>query len=294
MDRTELTLVILAAGHGTRFGGPKQLAPAGPSGEPLMDYTVFDSLLAGFRRVVFVTSESVRTATENHVTGRYGPVDVRVTVQPPRGDGVWGTGHAVLSAASSIDGDFAVCNADDYYGREALVSLADHLRAQRQDSVPTHALVGYRLDATLGDRGGVSRALLELEGASITGVVEARELVTTERGIVGELVDGTPVRVEPDRLVSMNLWGFRRDVLDHLARQFATHSETGSGEFYLSNAVGEQVQSGLCDLRCITSPSQWFGMTYAADMTEVRARLAGLVNGGLYPGDLAGTFAGSA
>ena len=302
-----LTLVVMAAGLATRFGGPKQLVPVGPAGEALLDYDVYDAVRAGCRRVVFVVRAQLADAFHDHARDVLGDaletvfVEQRLddlpggVVPPPGRVKPWGTAHAVLAARGAVTGPFAVCNADDWYGPGALRLLADHLRREARAAPPVHALVGYRLDATLSSHGGVAR------GVAVTGpdgllarLEEVRDVQRQGDGLTGIGLDGARRALADDAVASMNLWGFAPDVLAALADQFARFLDVAGGdldaEFPLSTAVNEQVARGQARLRVLTAPDRWFGMTFAADLPAVRDAIAALVRAGTYPADLRAAF----
>lgn len=279
-------LVILAAGVGSRFGGPKQLSPVGPSGETLLDYAIYDARRAGFTRAVLVIREELRAPLREHVARVIGAaLPVEYVEQPvPEGRGKpWGTGHAVLAARDAVgEAPFAVCNADDYYGPGAYRLLAEHLTANA-GTPPLHALVGYRLDATLSAHGGVARAVATTgPDGMVTRLVEVKNVRGGEGPFTGA------------EQVSMNLWGFAPDVLAVLEEQFMAFldgpGQAPDAEFLLSTALGDQVAAGRARLRVLPAPDRWLGMTFAADVAAVRTALAELVRAGIYPADLRAAF----
>ena len=291
-------LVILAAGVGSRFGGPKQLSPVGPSGETLLDYAIYDAMRAGFTRAVLIIREELRAPLRDHVARVIGaalPVDyVEQRLDDLPGGGgrrvpvgrvkPWGTGHAVLAARGAVDGPFAVCNADDYYGPGAYRLLAAHLTA-KASTPPLHAFVGYRLDETLSDHGGVARAVAATgPDGLVARLVEVKDLTAAVKQ--SEFTGAESV--------SMNLWGFTPAVFAALEAQFvaflAAPTRAPDSEFLLSTALGDQVTAGRARLRVLPAPDRWLGMTFAADVEAVRAALAELVRAGTYPADLRAAF----
>jgi NDP-sugar pyrophosphorylase family protein len=302
-----LTLVVMAAGLATRFGGPKQLAPVGPAGEALLDYDVYDAVRAGCRRVVFVVRSELADAFHVHARDVLGDgletvfVEQRLDdlpggrVPPPGRVKPWGTAHAVLAARGAVTGPFAVCNADDWYGPGAFRLLAAHLRQEARAAPPVHALVGYRLDATLSEHGGVARgvAVTDPDGL-LARLEEVREVRRTPGGLTGTGADGTRRALVGDEVASMNLWGFAPAVLPVLMDQFAAFLDAADGdptpEFPLSTAMNAQVAEGRARLRVLVAPDRWFGMTFAADLPAVRDALAALVRAGTYPADLRAAF----
>lgn len=298
-----LSLVIMAAGLGTRFGGPKQLTAVGPSGETLLDYAVYDAARAGFERVVVVVRRELEHALRAHADAWFASrMSVHFVEQRlddlPHADRApaerakpWGTGQAVLAVRRAVDGAFAVCNADDFYGAGAYRALAAHLAAPGD----AHALVGYRLDGTLSAHGGVARAVCECAAdGTLERIVEVGDLRRANGGIVGRTPETGRVFTGAE-VVSMNLWGFRPPVLAVLADQFASflaaRGREPDAEFLLSTAVNEQVAAGWCALQVLPARDRWFGLTFAADLKTTRAAVADLVRAGAYPDDLRTGFA---
>ena len=302
-----LTLVVMAAGLATRFGGPKQLAPVGPAGEAVLDYDVYDAVRAGCRRVVFVVRAELADAFHVHARDVLGDALETVFVEqrlddlpggrmpPPGRVKPWGTAHAVLAARGAVTGPFAVCNADDCYGPGAFRLLAEHLRRQAHAVPPVHALVGYRLDTTLSPHGGVARgvAVTDRDGLLVR-LDEVRDVRRETGGITGAPPEGTRRSFAGDEVASMNLWGFAPGVLPMLMDQFAEFLDAAGGdpapEFLLSTAVNAQVTQGRARLRVLVAPDHWFGMTFAADLQAVRDAIAALVRAGTYPADLRAAF----
>src|SRR3989442_961435 len=270
-------LVILAAGVGSRFGGPKQLSPIGPYGETLLDYAIYDALRAGFSRAVLVIRKELAASLKKHVsavTGGAVPVDY-VEQRVPEGRAKpWGTAHAVLAVRGALEGPFAVCNADDFYGPGAYRLLAEHLTGRTVP--PEHALVGYRLDTTLSTHGGVARAVASCgPDGLLTRLVEVRDVRRVNgAGLRGVTASGEPREFSGGEHTSMNLWCFTRDVLTVLEEQFAAFlaaaQRASDAEFLLSTALDEQVTAGRARLRVLTAPDRWLGVTFAADVPAVR------------------------
>ena len=293
-----LTLVVLAAGLGSRYGGLKQLDPLGPGGATLMDYAVFDAWRAGFSRAVFVIRPEIATAFGETMENRYrSRLEIATAHQRldalPAGHSAptdrtrpWGTTQAVLAAAAEIRGPFAVLNADDFYGRRSLQAVADFLRAGSAESTQ-HAVVGYRLDATASPAGGVNRALLQQgPGGRLTRITELRGLVRTADGdfVAGDEASGR--RVAAGALVSMNLWGFSATILPALARAFEEFLRAGPGErgeCYLPDAVEAAMVRGEATVEVLPTTDRWCGVTYAEDRGWVVAALRALVDDGSYP-----------
>ncbi|WP_419949465.1 galactokinase [Candidatus Palauibacter sp.] len=306
-DRPERpTLVILAAGRSTRFGRAKQLEPVGPGGASLLEYAIHDALRAGFGRFVLVVRESQRDEFEarleplgkagvslSFACQRLAHADL-VPLPPPGRVRPWGTGFAVLAAADALPrrGPFAVCNADDFYGRSAYVSLSRALAAP-PPGVRAFT-VTYPLADTLSDFGGVSRGLCEAEpDGTLRRMTEGLDL-RVERAahrpaVVGRTADGRPVRVDPDSRVCMGLWGFFPDILPPLAERFRTFLAASPGEedeFYLSETVSDLAEAGRVRCGLLPTGEGWMGITFPGDRAEVVASLRELSAAGTYPADL--------
>ena len=301
MSDEALTLVVLAAGLGSRYGGVKQLAAVGPDGATLMDYAVHDAWRAGFRRVVFVIRPDLEAAFDELIGRRYaGQLSVTTATQrlddlPPglwRGTTrirPWGTAQAVLAARSQVSGGFAVLNADDFYGRDALAQAARFLReADLRES--THAVIGYPMAQTASPAGGVNRALLAMgpEGL-LTHLEEVIGLHEIAAGLFRGSVGEAERVIAGDALVSMNLWAFTPAVfaaLDAAFRSFLAGQPDERAECYLPNAVAGMIAAGQATVRVLRTTSRWCGITYPEDRSRVEAELLDLVRRGEYPAQL--------
>jgi NDP-sugar pyrophosphorylase family protein len=290
------TLLVLAAGVGSRYGGLKQLDPVGPDGATIMDYSIFDAARAGFGRVVFVIRRDFAEAFQRQIGARAArrlPVDYAYQELadlpapfsvPPDRHKPWGTGHAVRAARAVIDEPFASINADDFYGRDGFERMARHL-----EHSPDAAMVGYRLRATLSDHGGVARGICELDGSGALRTV--REYLTIERSGAGAIDQASGRQLTGDELVSMNFWGFPPTIFAALEEGFARflHQEGArpTAEFLLPAAVDQLVTAGAARVAVLPSSGKWFGVTYPADRARVVASLAELTAAGEYPRSLA-------
>ena len=340
MTPPPLTLVVLAAGRSTRFGRLKQLTPIGPSGEALLDYALHDGALAGFTRFVFVIQEEKRADFDAHLRPAVGAgLTVRYAYQslshpglvdspPPGRTRPWGTGHAVLAAAERIHGPFALCNADDFYGRGAYAALAAAMRvAARRHPIPESTpttppgphphpphptspdhtttpapalTVGYPLEVTLSESGGVSRGICEVdEAGTLRKLTEGLEMRRAEDRVRGRDVAGGPLVVALGAPVCTNLWGFpeapetgspdRRSVpaiVPHLRNLFSEFLASDPGtdsEFYLSEAMNELVARGLVRCRVLPTRETWLGLTFPGDHARVAGALRALADSGVYP-----------
>ncbi|MEI6860751.1 MAG: nucleotidyltransferase [Verrucomicrobiota bacterium] len=291
------TLLVLAAGLGSRYGGLKQLDPVGPAGEILLDYAVFDALRAGFGRVGFVIREEFAAEFRARVATRYAgrvPVDFvfQSTALLPPGVGVppgrekpWGTGHAVWCARPAISSPFAVIGADDFFGRDAFTQLAWFLTKPPTSKLPTpnYAMVGYRLVNTLSEHGTVARGVCAVSPAGrLTHVIEHTNLRHDNVGPGCEFTG--------DETVSMNCWAFTPEIFPALERQLTEFLKVQGGEskseFYLPEAVSQQITTGAAEVRVLPTTARWFGVTYREDKPRVQVDLAALHTSGEYPAKL--------
>ena len=281
-----MTMVVMAAGVGSRFGGMKQLAAIGPSGETLFDYSVYDSIRAGFDKIVFVVSEQSRPAVAPHVEAGCGRhVEVCYAEQPPMNrKKPMGTGHALLSACPEVDGSFGVVNADDYYGTKSFEILGGALKDDGKD----HVLVGFRLADTLSANGGVSRARCVVEDGMLASIRELHEVQLVD----GDLSCREGEELTGDELVSANLWGFRPDFCRTLEEDFARfRAELGSdpdAEFLIGDAVESVMKASGPAVRVVPTPERFLGVTFREDVAGVASDLATLVDQGVYPSPLWG------
>ena len=285
-------LVILAAGVGSRYGGPKQIEPVGPAGATLLDYSIYDARRAGFGTVVVVTRPELATAFDRIdatvAIQRFDDIPAGLTMPAARTK-PWGTGHAVLAAATAVRSPFAVVNADDFYGRAAFTRAAEFLVAGHAgEASGTFANIAYPLRNTLSAAGGVNRAVVCADGDGWLETVE--EIVEIRRLGSGayEGIDprGRPVRLGADALVSMNLWVFTPVVFDLLRRGFAEflrQADAERSEFLISQGIREAVRRGEARVRLLDTRGRWLGMTYPDDRPRVEEALRQLVAAGEYP-----------
>lgn len=297
----EPILVIMAAGMGSRYGGNKQLDEVTDQGDIIMDFSLYDAYQAGFRRVAFVIKRDFEEVFKSHIEAGAGKLfethfvyqqldDLPSGFEVPEGRvKPWGTGHAVLAARSVIDAPFAVINADDFYGREAFRLVYDYL--SRNADREHNCMIGFRIENTLSENGTVSRGICRSENGVLTDIEEHFEVGRdSELGVITGLngadlkvaiKDGTPV--------SMNLWGFGREFMDVMARDFIPALERIlaenpiKGEFYLPTPIRNQIESGESSFAVLTTDDKWFGVTYKEDKPEVVARLKEMKDNGTYP-----------
>ena len=296
-------LLVLAAGMGSRYGGLKQIDPVGPSGEIILDYSIYDALKSGFGKVVFVIRRDIEQAFREHIGARWeNRVPVEYAFQEldnlPAPFGVpegrvkpWGTGHAILCAKEKIAEPFAAINADDFYGRSGYALLADSFQ-NNANPAKRHFMVGFTLRNTLSENGSVARGVCccDSEGF-LTEVTERTNIVPDGKGgarFTGD--DGRQVPLTGDEIVSMNMWGFMPGIFDHLAGLFEQFlSKRGTelkSEFYIPSAVASLIHSGDAEIKVMKSGDSWFGVTYREDKPLVQASIARLVRDGIYPSPL--------
>ena len=298
------TLVVLAAGMGSRYGGLKQVDPVGPSGEAILDYSVFDAVRAGFGKVVFIIRHDFEAEFKEKVGRKYeGLVPVDYCYQdindlpapytvPAGRTKPWGTAHATRAARSVVDTPFAVINADDFYGRDAFERLAKFLSGAQTDDGKLHfAMVGYRLELTLSENGSVARGICQVSGdGDLLGVTEMTKLVKAGDTAENREDEANPVKVPLDARVSMNLWGFTPGLFTELESRFpqwlAANGTKEKSEWYIPFVVDELIKEGRADCKVLPTESSWFGVTYREDKPFVTGEIAKLVAAGEYPGKL--------
>lgn len=296
-------LAVMAAGMGSRYGGLKQIDPVGPSGEVIIDYSLFDARRAGFEKVVFIIKHEIEDDFKAVIGERISKVmQVEYAFQQldilPEGYTVpegrekpWGTAHAVLAAKSVIDGPFAVINADDYYGPEAFQKIYDYLATHQDDEKYEYAMVGYHLRNTLTEHGHVARGVCEVgEDGFLQRVTEHVKIVkdgndakfTEDEGKTWESLPG-------ETTVSMNLWGFTPSFLKETETRFSTFLDRTltanpmKGEYFLPSVVSALIDEDKARVQVLTSKDKWYGVTYKEDKPVVVAALRSFIDAGVYP-----------
>ncbi len=287
----DITLVVMAAGMGSRFGGLKQIEPIGKNGEILIDFSIYDAVKAGFNKVVFVIKHSIEkdfkavvgkriekmvkteyVFQENDVLpdGFVCPAD---RVKP------WGTAHAVLCCRDVVKEPFAVINADDYYGQSAYKQMADFLKSNDKD----YCMVGFRLVNTLTDNGSVSRGVCEIKDGELVSVTERTKIVDCK---YSEDNGATWTALKPDTVVSMNLWGFMPDLFDYAADGFVDFLRekinVPKSEYFLPSVVSKLIETGEKKVKVLVAEDKWYGVTYKEDKEDVCAALNKMIDDGLY------------
>jgi NDP-sugar pyrophosphorylase family protein len=292
------TLLVLAAGIGSRYGGLKQMDPMGPGGELLIDYSVYDALQAGFGRVVFIVRPEIEADFRQLIARRFeGRVPVQYVhqqltdlpaglVPPPGRQKPWGTGHAILCAAGAIREPFCVINGDDYYGPEAYRQMADLLR---QPGAPgDYGMVAYTLRNTLSEHGHVARGVCRVSPAGeLQQVTERTTIEQTATGARFRDEQGAWQPLTGDELVSLNFWGFRPDLFGHLEHHFrrflAERGQDLKAEYFIPTVVDTLIQARQARVAVRRSHDRWIGVTYPQDKAAVQAALRGLIAAGVYP-----------
>ncbi len=297
------TLVIMAAGAARRYGGLKQLAPVGPDGEALMEYSVYDALRAGFGKVVLVVRREFESAFREKFTDRAGKhIEVALsyqdsdafvpqTYEPIERSKPWGTAHAVLCAKPAVPAAFAVMNADDFYGQGAIETIGGHLAgmpvSDTEEGSQNAAMVGYALGNTLSDHGTVNRGVCEVDASGcLKNIVERFEIARDGNAATCQDATGNSLPLAIDTVVSMNLWGFSAGMLAQLEQGFCDFLATGpdaSTEYELPTFVKQLMTSGAMSVRVLPTAEKWCGMTYQEDLPAAQSRIAQLVDRGVYP-----------
>ncbi|HEY3371349.1 MAG TPA: sugar phosphate nucleotidyltransferase [Prolixibacteraceae bacterium] len=295
------TLLILAAGMGSRYGGLKQIEPVGPNGETILEYSVYDAIRAGFGKVVFVIRESFaadfKARFESKLAGKieieyvYQEIDKlpQGFVLPEGREKPWGTGHAVLMAKEVIHEPFAAINADDFYGAEAYKVIAGFLSQSVQEE--KYSMVGYQLDKTLSDFGSVSRGVCQTDAHNfLTQITETHKIRQEGDSIVCESENKETEEISGNATVSMNCWGFHPSVFENIETQFVEFLQENlqipKSEFYIPFVVFEMIKTGKAKVEVLKADSPWFGVTYQEDKPFVIEQIQQLTNRGVYPDKL--------
>ena len=284
----------MAAGMGSRYGGLKQLDAIGPSGETIIDYSVYDAIKAGFTKVVFIIRKDFEQEFKSKITDKYeGQIQVEFAFQdlndlpdeftcPEGREKPWGTGHAILSARDVINEPFVAINGDDFYGRESFKVVADYYRK----GANSFSMVAFKLDKTLSSFGGVTRGLCTVNDEKLNTVIETADLEKTDYGVSSN----RDIELDGSEPVSMNVWGFTPILFKYLEEKFVEFlSENGTemkSEYLIPSVVNELIQSGQETVHVLRSGATWFGVTYKEDKPYVEGEIEKLVNKGEYPGKL--------
>ena len=296
------TLVLLAAGMGSRYGGVKQIDGVGPGGEAIIDYSIYDALQAGFTDLCFVIRAQIEDAVREFFAGKF-PDHVGVTYAVQSLDDVpvgftvpaerskpWGTAHAVFAARDLVRTPFAVVNADDFYGRDSYGQLHAHLSSLKPDQTD-YAMVGFRLEETLSPHGSVSRGICSTDiDGYLQSVVEQKKIERLGDRLFNVSDDGSETDLPTDTIASMNMFGFTPAVFPQIDQEFSRFlKESGTdlkSEFYIPTLMTGLIDGGRARMRVLPTSSQWFGMTYREDRESVQSHIRGYVENGDYPRNL--------
>ena len=296
-----VTLLVLAAGMGSRYGGLKQLDAVGPNGETVIDYSVFDAIRAGFKKVVFIIREDFKKEFQSSIGNKFqSQIEVEYAYQklevlpsgyslPQDREKPWGTGHAILSAKQVVNEPFAVINADDFYGKLSYQKIFQYLSTVSIDSSPSRfCMVGYPLINTLSEFGSVSRGICIV---SDQNKLESVNELTCIQKIENEIVNEDEIQkrqiLSGDEVVSMNMWGFTPQLFSQLEKLFSEflseNIDNLSSEFYIPFAVDSLIQSNIANVEVLETTEQWFGVTYKEDKSYVQSAVRNLIESGEYP-----------
>ncbi|MCJ8329843.1 MAG: sugar phosphate nucleotidyltransferase [Lentisphaeria bacterium] len=289
---SDLTLLILAAGMGSRYGGLKQIDPVGPSGEIVLDYSIYDAIQAGFTNVVFLIRKDIEDEFKQCIGKRYeGKIKTAYAFQElanlPSGYTVpdarskpWGTGHAVLCSQEAIKGPFCVINADDFYGADAFKTVANHLKTAEESS---YCMAAYLLENTLSEHGTVSRGVCAVENGKLQSVTEITNIEIQE----GAIISNSDLSLSGSDYVSLNFWGFTEGLFKHLEMQFKKFLDERiaeeKSEFFLPTVVDEMLKQDDCAVAVLETTDNWFGVTYPEDKPIVISKINDLIKAGKYP-----------
>jgi len=295
----DLTLVIMAAGMGSRFGGLKQIEPVGPNGEFIIDYSIYDAILAGFTKVVLIIKEENYEIIRNTIGKR---IEDKITVEYvfqknsdlPEGYSSFerkkplGTAHAIYCARNVVHENFVIINADDFYGRDAFVKAAEFLQKDSKGKKHHFCAVCYHASHTMTENGAVKRGVVEQKDGFLTSLVESSIEKVGDKIIASPLSGDPSFEISFDELVSMNLFGFTKDLFPYLERELFVfledHKENlETAEFFIPDVVYDAIEEGFCDVKVLNTDAVWYGVTYKEDKDAVVQALRLLVSNGTYP-----------
>ena len=297
--KKDLTLVILAAGMGSRFGGLKQVEPMGPNGEFIIDYSIYDAIQAGFTKVVFLIKDEIYDLFRETVGKRVeGKIQIDYAFQrisdvpngvviPEDREKPWGTVHAVLACKEFINGNFVMINSDDFYGRDAYKKIADYFNKANNDD---YAMVTFRVINTMSENGSVKRGICESKDGMLTNIIESKVERVNDKIIASPLDGKESFEVEPNSLVSMNFFGFTNRIFPKLEKGFTKFLEDNKDnlndcEYLIPDVVFEEINDGV-NVHVLESADKWLGVTYREDKEYVVSEIKKLIDKGTYPKDL--------
>ena len=290
--KKDITLIVMAAGMGSRFGGLKQIEPVGKNGEAILDFTVYDAIKAGFTKVVFVIKHAIENDFKEFVGSRIAKkIKVEYVFQeidklpdgftaPDDRQKPWGTAHAILCCKDVVNEPFAVVNADDFYGRSALQKVAEFLKQEENN----YCMVGFRLANTLTENGSVSRGVCEIDNQNcLTKVTERTKIIDCK---YTEDDGQSWTSLSPDTVVSMNLWGFMPDIFEFIEKGFKEFLKTNinlpKSEYYLPTVVSSLIDNGQKNVEVLVAEDKWYGITYKEDKQKVVNAIGEMIDAGIY------------
>ena len=288
----DITLLVMAAGMGSRYGGLKQLDAVGPSDETIIDFSVYDAIRAGYNKVVFIIREDFEKQFKEKISNKYqDKIEVEIVYQdlhdlpnsfscPKDRSKPWGTGHAILAARNVISEPFAAINGDDFYGRESFKIISDHYSTVNID----FAMAAFQLDKTLSDYGSVSRGICEQNLNELVTVVETHGI---KKSSAGNIECDRDISLLGNELVSMNMWGFMPSIFDHLEKMFNEFLDENisdlKSEFLIPSVVNDLIEKNIEKVQVLKTKSTWFGVTYIEDKPFVKNQIKELIQTGIYP-----------
>lgn len=297
------TLLILAAGIGSRYGGMKQIDQVGPSGEAIIDYSLYDAIKAGFGKIVFVIrkeiEKDIREFLKHKLTGKIKMEFVHQELDmipegftcPPDRIKPWGTAHAVWVAAKAIKEPFVAVNADDFYGRGSYLKMAEYLISNSRVNNTNFCMIGYQIQHTLSDFGSVSRGICEAdENSNLKAVVERTEIFRKDERIVYRDENAKEIELSAETLVSMNIWGFTPSIFTHIEKQLSEFIRNNisniKAEIYIPKIVNDIIRNGIGNVKILPATDKWFGVTYKEDKPLAVQNISKLIEAGIYPDNL--------
>lgn len=288
----DITLLVMAAGMGSRYGGLKQLDAVGPSGETIIDFSVYDAIRAGYNKVVFIIREDFEKQFKEKISNKYeDKIKVEIVYQdlhdlpnsfscPKDRSKPWGTGQAILAARNVISEPFAAINGDDFYGRESFKIISDHYSSVNSG----FAMAAFQLDKTLSDYGSVSRGICEQNLNQLVTVVETHGI---KKSSAGNIECDRDISLLGNELVSMNMWGFMPSIFDHLEKMFNEFLDENisdlKSEFLIPSVVNDLIEKNIEKVQVLKTKSTWFGVTYIEDKPFVKNQIKELIQTGIYP-----------
>ena len=291
----DMTLLVMAAGMGSRYGGLKQLDAVGPNGETIIDFSVYDAIRSGYNKVVFIIREDFEQQFKEQISNKYNDkIDVKIVYQDledlpspfhcPNGRfKPWGTGHAILAAKNVISEPFVAINGDDFYGQDSFKVISDYYSSINN----SFAMAAFQLDKTLSDHGSVSRGICEQNLNELVAVVETHHI---KKNSVGKIVCDRDISLSGSELVSMNMWGFTPVLFDHLEKIFKEFLKENisdlKSEFLIPSVINDLIEKGIEKVRVLKTQSTWFGVTYIEDKPFVQNQIKELIQNGKYPENL--------